>query len=514
YYCSRGIVTHKARVIDFIENQKELNEKDWSNQYNILHYETDFVDYKDDTKSAKIVFLVDELERTEPISVSRFKFSEGYSEPRHDNLSPISKEPGLYDKNIANKDKTKTKTELPLNQILYGPPGTGKTYNTINLALEIIGENLNGKTRKEIKDLYNEKVREGQIAFTTFHQSMSYEDFIEGIKPEAVDNKVLYQVKNGIFKNMCQAAKTPNQVDFNVAYENLKKDLSEVELLNLKTPTGKEFSVSLNSNDNLTLHTGAKKEKQGTLTKENIQKQINGEDRFIGWEGYFKGVLDHLETKYNYSFTHKKNDQKFVLIIDEINRGNVSQIFGELITLIENDKRIGMSEAIEVTLPYSKESFGVPSNLYIIGTMNTADRSIALLDVALRRRFSFEGMYPDKKAFKKLRENFKINEDDEGLLSKSIDMLEKINENIRDDERLGRDKMVGQSYFYQVENKDDEEGVIRAWRYDIFPLLEEYCWDNRAQLKQIVNVDGSEIYIEGRLSRDEGQIKKWLGIET
>ncbi|CAA9891925.1 hypothetical protein METHB2_520032 [Candidatus Methylobacter favarea] len=282
-----------------------------------------------------------------------------------------------------------------LNQILYGPPGTGKTYNTINKALEIIDVDINGMSREKVREIFDAKIQEGQIVFTTFHQSMSYEDFIEGIKPETIDNKVIYNIKNGIFKNLCLTAKTPNQLDFKSAYEQLKKDLSDKEMIAIKTPTGKEFSISLNSNGNLTLHTGLNKEKQGTLTQENIQKQINGEDKFIGWEGYFKGVVNYLEKQYKYSSKPQNNSQNFVLIIDEINRGNVSQIFGELITLIEDDKRLGREEALEVTLPYSKEKFGVPPNLYIIGTMNTADRSVEALDAALRRRFSFVEMPPD-----------------------------------------------------------------------------------------------------------------------
>ncbi|MGZ6251420.1 MAG: AAA family ATPase, partial [Candidatus Chromulinivorax sp.] len=338
-----------------------------------------------------------------------------------------------------------------LNQILFGPPGTGKTYNTINKALEIIGENIVGKSRQEIKEIFDARMQEGQIVFTTFHQSMSYEDFIEGIKPETVNGNVTYNVKNGIFKNLCLTAQTPNQLDFNSAYEQLKKDLIDKEMIALKTPTGKEFSISLNSNGNLTLHTGVNKEKQGTLTQENIQKQINGEDKFIGWEGYFKGVIAHLETQYNYSSKPQSDIQNFVLIIDEINRGNVSQIFGELITLIEDDKRIGKEEALEVTLPYSKDKFGVPSNIYIIGTMNTADRSVEALDAALRRRFSFKEMPPEPELIAT-----------EGVLQKTQGSLEGINLpdlldiiNNRIEKLLDKDHKIGHSYFMSVSSLED-----------------------------------------------------------
>lgn len=301
------------------------------------------------------------------------------------------------------KDVLHSVNDYPLNQILYGPPGTGKTYHTINKALEIVNgdeeKNLDWSNRVAVKKQFDERIKEGRILFTTFHQSLSYEDFIEGIKPQEPkgdSDPVSYMIEDGIFKIICANANTPNQVGFEEAYLKLEKELSTNEpgLIDLKTPTGKGFSISLNKNNNLSLHTGPQKEKQGVLTKENIQKQINGEEKFVGWEGYFKGVIDFLKIQHNYNPSVNNELKNYVLIIDEINRGNVSQIFGELITLLEESKRTGKPEALKVTLPYSKKEFSVPSNVYIIGTMNTADRSVESLDTALRRRFCFEEMMP------------------------------------------------------------------------------------------------------------------------
>ena len=362
--------------------------------------------------------------------------------------------------------QTPLKNMKRLNQILYGPPGTGKTYNTINMAIEIVNPNFDLKQdRKLIKQEFERLKKDGQIVFTTFHQSMSYEDFIEGIKPETLNDKVVYSIQNGIFKSICQTAQTPNQLDFNQAYENLKIEIVEKEILYLKTPTGKEFAVSVNSNGNLHLLTGPNKEQQGTLTKENIQKLIDG-DKLDYWGGYFNGVIKYIEDNYGYSRKIKTQNQNFVLIIDEINRGNVSQIFGELITLIEDDKRLGKAEALEVILPYSKEKFGVPANLYIIGTMNTADRSVEALDAALRRRFSFVEMTP--------KPELVANQMDGISLSK---VLETINKRI--EVLLDKDHQIGHSYFMSVETSDD---LKSAFKNKIIPLLQEYFFGDYGKI--------------------------------
>ncbi len=302
----------------------------------------------------------------------------------------------MMDNETEESQQKENTMKQPLNQILYGPPGTGKTYHTINKAVAIANPEFKDfQDREKLKKEYDRLVKEGQIVFTTFHQSMSYEDFIEGIKPIPPDKEgesVIYRVQDGVFKLICSDALAKDSISFNHAYEAFLKTLSDAKLQDLKTPKGADFAVSVNRNGNLTLHTGLNKEKQGTLTKENILKEINGEDKFIGWEGYFQGVINHLKDNHQFSQEPLKVNRNYVLIIDEINRGNVSQIFGELITLIEEDKRLGNEESLKVTLPYSKKEFGVPPNLYIIGTMNTADRSVEALDTALRRRFSFEEM--------------------------------------------------------------------------------------------------------------------------
>ncbi|WP_149348930.1 McrB family protein [Pedobacter sp. BS3] len=355
---------------------------------------------------------------------------------------------------------TKFDKKTPLNQILFGAPGTGKTYNTKRIAVEII----NGKkarTREEINAEYENLVNAKQIVFTTFHQSLSYEDFIEGIKPETSDGNVTYEVKDGIFKSLCQNANPKNTVSFENAYEKLQQKLAENEIIELKTPTDKTFSITLNKNGNLSLMTGSKREKQGVLTKEKLLQQLNGKEVFIGWEGYFKGVINHLKSEFNFNPETTENTKNYVLIIDEINRGNVSAIFGELITLLEEDKRKGNKEQTEVTLPYSNDKFSVPNNVYVIGTMNTADRSVEALDTALRRRFSFTEMQP----------NPEILLDSEYRDVDLKKLLETINQRI--EVLIDKDHQIGHSYFIGIQNLDDLKLVFKD---KIIPLLEEYFY--------------------------------------
>src|SRR5690554_1278404 len=390
---------------------------------------------------------------------------------------------------ILSQLETQTKTEkpmesiksdkkTPLNQILFGAPGTGITYNTKRVAVEIInGEKQ--RTREEINAEYEDLVNKKQIVFTTFHQSLSYEDFIEGIKPETSDGNVTYEVKDGVFKSLCQNANPKNTVSFENAYEKLQQKLAENEIIELKTPTDKTFSIALNKNGNLSLMTGSKREKQGVLTKEKLLQQLNGKEVFIGWEGYFKGVINHLKSEFNFNPETTENTKNYVLIIDEINRGNVSAIFGELITLLEEDKRKGNKEQTEVTLPYSNDKFSVPNNVYIIGTMNTADRSVEALDTPLRRRLSFIEMQPNPSVL--------LNSEYQDVDLKQL--LETINQRI--EVLVDKDHQIGHSYFIGIQNLEDLKLVFKD---KIIPLLEEYFYGDFGKIGLVLG--GNFIYQE------------------
>ncbi len=362
---------------------------------------------------------------------------------------------------LAGKYQNTMIASISLNQILFGPPGTGKTYNTINRALEIIDGEV-PKDREDAKKRFEELKNAGQIEFVTFHQSYGYEEFVEGLKASSEDGNISYSVEDGIFKSLSKTAMKSS--NFEEVYHKFIEDLSDEELILYTASQHNRFKVSVNSNGNLSLFTGEKLQQNGTLTKERIGKYIYNENPDGYWQGYYKAVVKHLEIEYSLTIEDNK-EKNYILIIDEINRGNISKIFGELITLIEPSKRLGNPEALEVQLSYSHEKFGVPKNLYIIGTMNTADRSIALLDTALRRRFEFVEMMPESKLL-----DFKV----EGV--DIAQLLEKINARV--EYLYDRDHTIGHAYFMELNSASSLDDLNAVMGNKIIPLLQEYFYDD------------------------------------
>jgi len=421
----------------------------------------------------------------------------------------------------------------PLNLILYGPPGTGKTYNTLFHALAIIrGEDVgklqeeveNGTTTYEdLKKEYDKCIDTKQIVFTTFHQSMSYEDFIEGIKPIPVSGKdekdkiiaihkngnpsskdpqfgegvtiitdparMKYEVKDGVFKKLC------NNIPFSDIYLLFKGKYPPKSIIKLdnKEIAITSYTDSVAEDDeripSVYYAFGKDKDKPYPLQVHALQylyeQQINWDfDLYEKKCKKLKGKPSKANRKtagvYGpviYNKLLEIRDSNKVLIIDEINRGNVAQIFGELITLIEPSKRLGNSEEMKAILPYSSaqkgepEYFGVPNNLYIIGTMNTADRSVEALDTALRRRFDFEEMMPKPELLG----------DKELCGVKLSDLLTTINQRIV--ALKDREHQIGHSYFMGLKTDSDLKDVFKD---KIIPLLQEYFYGDYKKIYYVL----------------------------
>lgn len=367
--------------------------------------------------------------------------------------------------------------------ILQGAPGTGKTYSSSEIAVKLIDGNV-PSDRAELMKRYKELVDKEQIFFTTFHQSMDYEEFVEGIKPNTLNDNIIYELEDGIFKKACYSTKTAglNKTSIEKAWNEFKEDLISKEIrfdsnnnnigkITLKTKTNIDFYLTTDKNDNV-------KYKPSTQNPNNeewrhIRASLFGlyNKTYESALSYTEPLLQYLKVNYNLSDAIENNKSPVVLIIDEINRGNISKIFGELITLLEVDKRKGRENEIEVILPYSKEKFSVPDNLYIIGTMNTADRSIGYIDYALRRRFAFISIKADKLAI----ENYYDNKNSD-CKDKAINLFDEIknliDKNINE-EFEADDIMIGHSYF-MAQNFEELQNKLE---YEIKPLLLEYLKD-------------------------------------
>lgn len=372
------------------------------------------------------------------------------------------------------------------NIILTGAPGTGKTYKTAEIAVALIdGSDKLPSNRTDLMKRYKELINAKQIAFTTFHQSLDYEEFIEGLKPEVDGStkEMTYQMKDGIFKAICERAKEKRSMDsLNDAIEQFKEVCSE-SIIKVKNKSKTEFSVTYRGGKTFRVRSDNSEAEEGRDFPTNIEaikKMYQGNEKGIYNKTYVWGILEYLKRQYQIeTYREDNSDKKYLLIIDEINRGNISKIFGELITLLENDKRIGEENEITVTLPYSQETFGVPSNLFIIGTMNTADRSIGHIDYAIRRRFSFVSLKSDKNVISS------YDKYDNGVKEKAESLFDGIKDfisaNINADLDAD-DLMIGHSYFL-CKGVDNLKMRLEC---EIIPLIEEYEKDGIIMLDRSV----------------------------
>lgn len=475
---------------------------------------------------------------------------------------------GSEDEESADMTGTNTAPSEPLNQILYGPPGTGKTWMTAQIAVRICNGDIPGK-RAELMMEYERLRSAGRIALTTFHQSLGYEEFVEGLRPvtdagddDAGTGGFRLEPQNGIFREICALAEqarahTPGElrpdlqgrrffkmslgrtfdeshiydaalageyvilgwggdIDWSLpaydAYENILAKWREFEP-DVSGNTGNvtqvyRFRATMRIGDIIMIADGNHRFRAiCEITGDyQFQKGADGNHRrAVKWLRKFDGpmpVLSIYERQFSPAACYQLDRDKlkvnviadliegdgsdatterpnYVLIIDEINRANISKVLGELITLIEPDKRLGSENVLKVTLPYSKDNFGVPSNLYIVGTMNTADRSIAMLDTALRRRFEFIEMMPDYDVIDREIEGVHLG-----------DFLAAINQRV--EWLFDREHQIGHAYLTVVQ---DKAALDEAMRRRIIPLLAEYFYEDWEKVRVALN-DSEGHFIE------------------
>lgn len=459
----------------------------------------------------------------------------------------------------------------PLNQIFYGPPGTGKTFATTAIAVKITDpawydEHLNEpdlkERRIELKARYDELISQKRIVFTTFHQSFSYEDFIEGIRAvTAKDTKALtYPIVPGVFKALVEDAKNSTgsgqQIGLSITpkiwkisidkrgpstirdhcFENGEARIGWNKTGDMSLPAEEigereqSYWDGLSVTNQNTVSSFVAEMKPGDVLlclkdKSTIQAigiiasdyhfdEIAAEPdqhmfahvRNVNWlfTGLDLNILaindnKHLVQKTVYQLDRINWDSvltllnahgyeldvesgekpNYVLIIDEINRGNIARIFGEMITLLEPSKRSGAQDARNVVLPYSKESFTVPPNVYVIGTMNTADKSLSQLDLALRRRFNFIEIPPLPKLLVGIRVHGVDIQEVLTCINQRIEVL------------LDRDHLIGHSYFFGLLElgipSEQEKELARVFSQNILPLLQEYFFDDWERIGWVLN---------------------------
>lgn len=383
--------------------------------------------------------------------------------------------------NMPKLDGDKTLPAFPLNRILYGPPGTGKTRKTIQLASEIITGNSK-LDYKESLNVFNGHLHD-RIEFVTFHQNYSYEDFVQGLRPVTEDGngELSFTVSDGVFKKMADEA-LQNYKDSQVGKSEkrlFEEVLDEIQSELVDSANGvinipmKRVSYDITDIGNVSI--SFRKASGGTghtLSIATLKRYYNKESvetREGGLSIYYRPLVEKMLLAGKADRTKRVELKNYVLIIDEINRANISRVFGELITLIEKDKRFGGEIPLSCKLP-SGQVLEVPPNLYIIGTMNTADKSIALLDIALRRRFEFVPMYP----------KYEI----EGVVVNDRLFLENINKAILKERGKGPDFTIGHSYFITTGNIQYDR--LSVFNNKVIPLLMEYFMNDKQKVKALL----------------------------
>lgn len=371
--------------------------------------------------------------------------------------------------NTNNMDKYIKLLKANHNLVLTGAPGTGKTHLAQDIAEAM------GATKED-----------GSMKMVQFHPSYDYTDFVEGLRPK-VDGDGFERV-DGVFKKFCaDAISSVKTGNFEDAYEKLISDLMEMDTpLQLKTPNGGDFAISVNSRHSLNLHTGSELKINGTLTKNNLESQLGGSNVFKWWQGYFKGVENLLIDKYGLILNEKPTSGNYIFIIDEINRGELSKIFGELFFSIDPGYRgtkgrveTQYQNMVEAGDPFEK-GFYVPENVYIIGTMNDIDRSVESMDFAIRRRFAWYEVSALERVSMLDEKIPDLAEEAKASMNALNEAIEKVD--------LSPAYHIGPAYYTKLEKYEGsvEDKFRCLWDYHIKGVLLEYLRGTRGVEEKMV----------------------------
>ncbi|MFY4783068.1 McrB family protein [Aliarcobacter butzleri] len=499
------VYTQNEQYIEIVFNNIEGNEKIFYDEINEYLKKSDKVIVKkihnfkfqyilNESLEKNLLYFISDVKGRIDSLIIKYGLENEYfiSEKEfQDLLNKIEMNPKIIkDKEDEMKINLKTK-----NIMLYGAPGVGKThnykklvsliesgkYNESDIFKSIIeNQKLDIDIDKTFEIIKNEK----RIEFVTFHQSYSYEDFIEGFRPS---ENTHIELEDGIFKLICNKAKNQvketkfQHISFDEAFDILRTQYIENELDKIYSVSNVEIIIHEFKEKTIKVQSSNAKDTQyvkksdletvvQSILNNEVQKPSDIKNLGVKKDTISLGGLYYpigrkiVEIINNTKKNIEEKEKNFYIVIDEINRGNISKIFGELITLIEEDKR----DDYEVTLPYSKEKFKIPSNLYIIATMNSTDKSIATIDIALRRRFTFLKMEPKKE----LVEN-----------EKAKALMNELNEHIK--ETIGKDYQLGHSYFMKIENEND---LLFVKEYKIKPLLEEYFYGDEINYNKAIEI--------------------------